>query len=199
MAGVIAGALGAVKSSSLLQRGVGAAIGIAKRPPLLGATVGGTYGAFRGDSTGDNRLENIMKGAMGGAMVGAAGKLAFRSGAKTGFSSFARKGSDIAKGAAKVGKLALGNPGTALGITAAGIGGYAFLNSDRSPASSQGFMANVNYDTQAAAASEMRMGNIPQSAFVGNAAENSAYSAAQNRMRQSTSGLVRGLHRGRHG
>jgi ABC-type amino acid transport system permease subunit len=108
--------------------------------------------------------------------------------------------SRLATGAAKLGRFVFEHPLLTLGAGAATIGGISALDSGtnyRSPTMS-GVKMNTSVNTQAAAANEMTggMGSI-------GTGQVAAAGAVANQMQQefmsSASGLVGGLHRGRHG
>lgn len=197
----------------LLLRG---AAGILKTPftgglasrTLLGAGVGGTIGAFRGDVTGEGRMQEIFKHAVLGAVGGAGWHGAARLGPKAlrmGWKPALRAGWAGTKGVGRAARFAWRHPMIAFGGAAAVGGGIYMANNmpgGATPSMSPTLAGQVamSYNQRAISTQEM-MGGIAPMGFVGTAPEFMQYQqqrAYRERLYDSTTGLVQGLHRGRH-
>jgi hypothetical protein len=182
--------------------------GLASRT-LLGAGVGGTVGAFRGDVTGEGRMQEIFKHAALGALGGATWHGAARFGPgmlKAGWKPALRAGWAGTKGVGRAARFAWRHPlATVGGVAAVGGGLYAANNlgpQGGTPSMSPTLAGQVamSYNQRAIAAQEM-MGGVSPMGFVGSAPEFYQYQqqrAYRERLYDSTTGLVQGLHRGRH-
>ncbi|MCW4026747.1 MAG: hypothetical protein NWE76_04595 [Candidatus Bathyarchaeota archaeon] len=130
-----------------------------------------------------------------------AGQIGFKRGAL--FSGAAQSAWETTSSAAKVaGKTAgwiLHNPLTAAGIGVGTVGAYGYMmGADKieSPGLT-GTKADVDYNRQAAAATNLQMGMIAPTGMVGTTPQmKDRYMQAYQ---QSSAGMVQGLHRSRHG
>jgi len=103
----------------------------------------------------------------------------------------------------RLGTFAMYHPGlTIAGVGAVGVGGALALGGERSPTMA-GADVNVRYDQQMIAAQDIMAGSIAPMGGIGTYPQfvemEQRRAAQRQQMRNSTSGLVQGLHRGRHG
>lgn len=170
------------------------AVGGGVRRSALGSGVGAIYGNVTSDANSSTgRARDTMVGALGGLGVGmattrtagrlalGAAKLPLRYAKGTGVRGLAKKGWGLARGGASLGKKGavaglgaanwtVSNPGMALAVGGGVLGAYAL--------------------------SQSGAGNVP--AGQEQLAVQQGRSVGHTSHIQSTSGLVQGLHRGRH-
>jgi len=187
-----------------LGAGVGMATKAARNPIAAGTVVGGAAGFATSEAnTLTQRFQDTGKGAMMGAAAGA-----FVPGSAAGIysklwknkSALAKKGWGATKMAGKAAAFALENP-LLVGGVAGGLYGASrvlgkFSGQTLSTPTMEGAAVNANYDQQAMQSEEMRSMFVNPPGLVGSAPE---YQQQMSRLVNSTSGLVQGLHSGRHG
>lgn len=203
--GLTAAMPAAFKAASFGMKAVRPALSLATSGPLgravVGAGIGAGVGYFGNDyQSGQNIFESVMKGAALGAVGGVA------------IGAVPRMAGAIGRGALSAGPGFIGAAGRVAGktarfafehpvLTAGALGGAALISGmptgGTSPTMS-GARVNQQYDRQQAAMMEMTggMGMLAGSP-VGPAPQ--MMSQFHRAHQASTTGLVQGLHRGRHG
>jgi len=190
------------------------AIGGTFRRAALGAAIGGGYEAITSDSQNTGSyLSDIARGALIGGTIGAASRLvtpalvrgkfkgpgilslARKAGYKPTLKKFAKKGYQVSKFGIKGGmNLALFAAEHPI-ITVAGatLGVYALFG-NKAPYSSPSSDVNLkaSYNQEARALDRMETGIAPQGGL------STGIALRQNRLQQSTMGMVQGMWQSRH-
>jgi hypothetical protein len=167
------------------------ALGGGGRRMLLGAGIGGIYGNVTSDNASSTgQFDDTMKGALLGLGAGAATTKTFWRGmkgvGKLGWGIGKRAVPMAGRGGLGVINFALRNPKTAMAMGVAGAGMYGLASSGYAS-------SNASVGDMAAYAQQT---GLPSSGF--DIGMGGTRATSRTAFENSTTGLVQGLHRGRH-